>query len=110
MEYLLWVIFKYCLIICAILAGLLVIVLLVARLRGIDLDADYSQDANEGDAGYPEYEGGMTEDQRQEEEKMAEAFICPVCFEPYDGVYCETCGYSNDGDEFDDGEIFGDLI
>ena len=25
-----------------------------------------------------------------------EPYICPECFEPYDGIYCENCGHSND--------------
>ncbi len=23
-------------------------------------------------------------------------YICPVCFEPYDGIFCDNCGHSND--------------
>ena len=31
-----------------------------------------------------------------ENENIYEPYICPVCFEPYDGIYCENCGHSND--------------
>ena len=29
-------------------------------------------------------------------ENEYEPYTCPECFEPYDGVYCENCGHSND--------------
>ncbi len=34
-----------------------------------------------------------------DEEEMInvdDPYICPVCFEPYDGIYCNNCGHSND--------------
>lgn len=31
-----------------------------------------------------------------EREREYEPYICPECSEPYDGIYCENCGHSND--------------
>ena len=56
----------------------------------------------------------MDFDKKQEEEQMAEAFICPECFEPYDGIYCENCGHSNDEVGYeevsDDDKWFEDMM
>ena len=29
---------------------------------------------------------------KKDEERMAEPYVCPECFEPYDGIFCENCG------------------
>ena len=117
MEHLLFLIFKYSLIIfCALLAFVIAVVLVGRRIEREVGDADSdgaSGDDRAGavgdgagvDAAYAGDPYGLAEDRRQEEEKMAEAFICPDCFEPYDGVYCENCGYSNDSDDFYEDEF-----
>lgn len=30
---------------------------------------------------------------KEEEERMAEPYICPECGDSYDGIYCENCGF-----------------
>lgn len=45
------------------------------------------------------YEGNKLEEldhTRKEDIPVGGPYICPECFEPYDGLYCEACGHSND--------------
>lgn len=59
----------------------------------------YSEDYSQNDFEYIEesYDNkSMDVDVLEEKTYLDRPFICPECFEPYDGFYCDSCGYSND--------------
>ncbi len=60
-------------------------------------DADFDDmDSDDIDIDDIDIDSESDNDWDFEREREYEPYICPECSEPYDGIYCENCGHSND--------------
>lgn len=117
--FLIYIVIKWGLILIGVALGIYIIVAIIRAItnavKGRDgLDGSIAQDADTyrthddiydlkgdvSDEDYDDYsdaiEVEVTTVSDEDQDRSQEPYICPECFEPYDGIYCEACGHTND--------------